>query len=247
MPASKKALLDEDSDDDVPLAKKKGGKNGKVSDYDRFMSQGDDKKGAKSGEDSDEDVPLARKRRQRTRGNGSKSGDDSGSDKPLAEKKPRWQRKFENFKSDQDSSRDKETGLLVKRKKKSIENGRRMSSSGEESGKDAPESKRNGKEKCSKSRDASSDEEDDESADEELRKELAEEVKSQSQNKNLDVSTEEGDRPLTREGRKFEGRSIPVEQPLLISGGIMKPYQIEGMIWMAQLRKVGANGIVSRH
>ena len=72
-------------------------------------------------------------------------------------------------------------------------------------------------------------------------------VKSQSQNKNLDVSTEEGDRPLTREGRKFEGRSIPAEQPLLISGGIMKPYQIEGMIWMAQLRKVGANGIVSRH
>ena len=38
---------------------------------------------------------------------------------------------------------------------------------------------------------------------------------------------------------------IPPEQPLLISGGVMKPYQIEGLIWMANLRKVGANGILA--
>ena len=179
------------------------------------MSQGEKKKVIKSDEESDEDVPLAKKRRQRGRGKRSKSDEESSEDKPSA-------------------------------KGKSAENGKDTSSCDEESGQGVPRSKRNGKEKASKSREESSEEEDDESVDEELKKQLEEEVKSQSQNKSghLDMSTEEG-KPLTREGRKYEGRSIPPEQPLLISGGIMKPYQIEGMIWMAQLRKVGANGIVS--
>ena len=30
------------------------------------------------------------------------------------------------------------------------------------------------------------------------------------------------------EGRFFEGEPIPIEQPLLLSGGIMRDYQIEG-------------------
>ena len=92
----------------------------------------------------------------------------------------------------------------------------------------------------------SSDEED-ESADEELKKELKDEVKSQKNSKKSkgSIKTEDIKPLLTREGRKWNGKDIPVEQPLLISGGIMKGYQIEGLIWMANLRKVGANGIVS--
>lgn len=50
---------------------------------------------------------------------------------------------------------------------------------------------------------------------------------------------------LNRHGREYNGLPISMEQPLLISGGIMKPYQIEGMIWMANLRKIGANGILA--
>ena len=50
---------------------------------------------------------------------------------------------------------------------------------------------------------------------------------------------------LNRQGRMWNDLPIPFEQPLLVSGGIMKPYQIEGMIWMANLRKVGANGILA--
>ena len=86
--------------------------------------------------------------------------------------------------------------------------------------------------------------EEDESADEELKKELKDEVKSQKMSQGS-IKTEDIKPLLTREGRKWNGKDIPVEQPLLISGGIMKGYQIEGLIWMANLRKVGANGIVS--
>ena len=50
---------------------------------------------------------------------------------------------------------------------------------------------------------------------------------------------------LNRHGREWEGQPIAYEQPLLIRGGVMKPYQIEGMIWMANLRRVKANGILA--
>merc|ERR1719203_2291328 len=61
-----------------------------------------------------------------------------------------------------------------------------------------------------------------------------------------EVKENEASNPkLNRQGRKWNDQPIPFEQPLLISGGIMKPYQIEGMIWMANLRKVGANGILA--
>ena len=92
--------------------------------------------------------------------------------------------------------------------------------------------------------DKESSDEEDESADEELKKELKDEVKSQKMSQGS-IKTEDIKPLLTREGRKWNGKDIPVEQPLLISGGIMKGYQIEGLIWMANLRKVGANGIVS--
>ena len=64
-----------------------------------------------------------------------------------------------------------------------------------------------------------------------------------------DVKNEVKDEPTEeknpRLGRTFEGQSIPQEQPLLIKGGVMKGYQIEGLMWMASLRKVKANGILA--
>ena len=30
----------------------------------------------------------------------------------------------------------------------------------------------------------------------------------------------------------FEGKPIPVTQPKLVVGGIMRPYQLEGMEWL---------------
>ena len=76
---------DDESEDDVPLSRKGGDKNGKKSrksDYDLFMNQGVKKGAAKSDEESDEDVPLAKKRRPKRRGKGSKSDEESSEDKP---------------------------------------------------------------------------------------------------------------------------------------------------------------------
>ena len=105
---------------------------------------------------------------------------------------------------------------------------------------------KNGGKRTLQSDGESSEEEDDETVDEELKKQLADEVENQNKSSgHLDITAEDANPVLSREGRKWNGKKIPPEQPLLISGGIMKPYQIEGMIWMANLRKAGANGIVS--
>ena len=48
-----------------------------------------------------------------------------------------------------------------------------------------------------------------------------------------------------REGREFEGQQIPAEQPLLVTGGLMKDYQLAGLKWVTDLRKLGANGILA--
>jgi len=47
-----------------------------------------------------------------------------------------------------------------------------------------------------------------------------------------------------RRGRKFEGDPIPEEQPFLVTNCIMKPYQIDGLRWIINLWKLGANGIL---
>ena len=48
-----------------------------------------------------------------------------------------------------------------------------------------------------------------------------------------------------REGREFEGQPIPPEQPLLVTGGMMKDYQLAGLKWVTDLRKLGASGILA--
>ena len=47
------------------------------------------------------------------------------------------------------------------------------------------------------------------------------------------------------ESRTFKGQPIPEEQPMLISGGIMRKYQLEGYKWMATLFENGINGILA--
>ena len=45
--------------------------------------------------------------------------------------------------------------------------------------------------------------------------------------------------------RKFEGKDIPANQPMLLTGGIMRSYQLEGYEWMATLWENGINGILA--
>merc|ERR1719430_2695980 len=45
--------------------------------------------------------------------------------------------------------------------------------------------------------------------------------------------------------RKFEGKNIPDNQPLLLTGGIMRDYQLEGYEWMSTLWENGINGILA--
>ena len=48
-----------------------------------------------------------------------------------------------------------------------------------------------------------------------------------------------------RSERTFNGQPIPEDQPTLISGGIMRGYQIEGLQWMLNLDQNGINGILA--
>ena len=43
----------------------------------------------------------------------------------------------------------------------------------------------------------------------------------------------------------MNGKEIPENQPLLLSGGIMRSYQLEGYEWMATLWEKGINGILA--
>jgi len=45
--------------------------------------------------------------------------------------------------------------------------------------------------------------------------------------------------------RQFEGKDIPNNQPLLLTGGIMRDYQLEGYEWMSTLWENGINGILA--
>ena len=50
---------------------------------------------------------------------------------------------------------------------------------------------------------------------------------------------------LDSSSRKFEGKDIPLNQPLLLTGGIMRTYQIQGFEWMSSLWENGINGILA--
>ena len=46
-------------------------------------------------------------------------------------------------------------------------------------------------------------------------------------------------------GRTFDGEEINENQPLLLTGGVMREYQIKGYQWMATLWENGINGILA--
>jgi len=45
--------------------------------------------------------------------------------------------------------------------------------------------------------------------------------------------------------RAPDGQILPVEQPLLLRGGVMRDYQIKGYLWMSTLYENGINGILA--
>ncbi|TRY63163.1 hypothetical protein TCAL_10825 [Tigriopus californicus] len=45
--------------------------------------------------------------------------------------------------------------------------------------------------------------------------------------------------------RAYQGEDIPDEQPLLLTGGVMRDYQVKGYQWMATLFENGINGILA--
>merc|ERR1719354_759028 len=50
---------------------------------------------------------------------------------------------------------------------------------------------------------------------------------------------------LLEKSKFFEGQPISSRQPLLLSGGVMRTYQLEGFEWMAKLHEHGINGILA--
>lgn len=42
--------------------------------------------------------------------------------------------------------------------------------------------------------------------------------------------------------RFYEGELIPTTQPMLVTGGILRPYQLEGVEWLNVLYENGVNG-----
>ncbi|XP_042314372.1 lymphoid-specific helicase-like [Sceloporus undulatus] len=45
--------------------------------------------------------------------------------------------------------------------------------------------------------------------------------------------------------RKFNGQPVPFQQPKLLTGGVMRWYQVEGMEWLRMLWENGINGILA--
>ena len=45
--------------------------------------------------------------------------------------------------------------------------------------------------------------------------------------------------------RTFEGRKIDDSQPLLLTGGVLRRYQLDGYEWMSPLWENGINGILA--
>jgi len=71
------------------------------------------------------------------------------------------------------------------------------------------------------------------------RKRKADEIEDQTHEdvKNKKIKTESA--------RFYEGQPISSRQPLLLSGGVMRTYQLEGFEWMAKLHEHGINGILA--
>uniref|UniRef100_A0A8C7ZE13 Proliferation-associated SNF2-like protein n=1 Tax=Oryzias sinensis TaxID=183150 RepID=A0A8C7ZE13_9TELE len=61
----------------------------------------------------------------------------------------------------------------------------------------------------------------------------------------LSESVREKAKHLLHPDRKVDGQAVPVQQPQLFTGGIMRWYQIEGIEWLRMLWENGINGILA--
>jgi len=79
------------------------------------------------------------------------------------------------------------------------------------------------------------------------RKSKAEEEPANKKIKTEDVVEDQEDVKKARneKSRLFEGKEVPTNQPLLLTGGIMRSYQLEGYEWMSTLWENGINGILA--
>ncbi|XP_013858085.1 lymphoid-specific helicase [Austrofundulus limnaeus] len=61
----------------------------------------------------------------------------------------------------------------------------------------------------------------------------------------LSETVRENAKHLLHPDRKVNGQPVPVQQPQLFSGGVMRWYQIEGIEWLRMLWENGINGILA--
>ncbi|XP_046884857.1 lymphoid-specific helicase [Hypomesus transpacificus] len=61
----------------------------------------------------------------------------------------------------------------------------------------------------------------------------------------LSEAVRESSKQLLDPERKVNGQPVPVQQPALVTGGIMRQYQIEGVEWLRMLWENGINGILA--
>jgi len=83
-----------------------------------------------------------------------------------------------------------------------------------------------------------------EQSEKERAKELQEANKGNKKRK-ISIETSSNAKKTKRSNRLFKDQTIPDEQPMLISGGVMREYQIEGLQWMLNLDQNGINGILA--
>ena len=77
-------------------------------------------------------------------------------------------------------------------------------------------------------------------------KELREKQEANKGNKRKNsTGTRSVAKKVKRAERSVNGQTIPDEQPVLISGGVMRKYQLEGLQWMINLDQNGINGILA--
>ncbi len=84
-------------------------------------------------------------------------------------------------------------------------------------------------------------------AEEQERQKQKEQMEASKKRKREEDDTEddEDEKKVAHASRTFDGEEIPDEQPLLLSGGVMRDYQVKGYQWMATLFENGINGILA--
>ena len=86
-----------------------------------------------------------------------------------------------------------------------------------------------------------------ETKDDQYKQFMDEKLQTRKKRKGVSANVEEPSAKRTKKHptRQHDGLDIPDDQPLLLQGGVMRPYQIKGYLWMATLYENGINGILA--